>query len=108
MNEGWKCPVCGKVWGPHVDGCLECNGQVEYKWKFVPIPVPYVPYTPPWYNPPCVTWTTGDPIPPDSYTVTRPRAHRRRLHPHRASTSRRDADRRAVEQQRATGEPERA
>jgi hypothetical protein len=62
MSEGWKCPVCGKVWGPHVDGCRECNGQVEYKWNY-PVVIPYVPTYPtyPWYPPP-VTFcgTTSD------------------------------------------------
>jgi hypothetical protein len=59
MNEGWKCPVCEKVWGPHVDGCAECNGQHEYKWKYVP--VPYYPTYPSWWPP--VTYH-------DTYTVT--------------------------------------
>lgn len=25
MNQGWKCPNCGKAHGPHVDTCPEPN-----------------------------------------------------------------------------------
>ena len=25
QNQGWKCPVCGKVWGPSVGECRDCN-----------------------------------------------------------------------------------
>ena len=57
MSEGWKCPVCGKVWGPHVDGCRECNGQVEYKWRYIPVPYyPSYPTYPSWWPP--VTYET--------------------------------------------------
>ena len=26
-NVGWECPKCGKVWGPQVEGCLDCNDK---------------------------------------------------------------------------------
>ena len=25
VPEGWVCPKCGRVYGPHVDGCWWCN-----------------------------------------------------------------------------------
>ena len=53
MNEGWICPRCGKVWAPWMPSCT-CAG--------VTVPLPNKPWIPP--QP-----TTGDPIPPDHYTI---------------------------------------
>ena len=25
--QGWTCPKCGKVWGPHESQCWNCNNQ---------------------------------------------------------------------------------
>lgn len=25
MKEGWICPKCGRVWGPDIWGCQDCN-----------------------------------------------------------------------------------
>ena len=25
MNEGWKCPECGKIYAPYIDECEKCN-----------------------------------------------------------------------------------
>lgn len=24
---GWRCPVCGKIWAPHVSSCYYCNAE---------------------------------------------------------------------------------
>lgn len=57
MNEGWKCPQCGKIYAPWVPSCEAC----------IPVPAttvipPYIPSetqtptSPPWYGiPPKVT-----------------------------------------------------
>jgi len=29
LREGWVCPKCGKVYGPHVDECYDCNFQLS-------------------------------------------------------------------------------
>lgn len=29
LQEGWVCPKCGKVYGPHVDECYDCNFQLS-------------------------------------------------------------------------------
>lgn len=31
VQEGWACPKCGWVYGPHVDGCYRCNDPLGYK-----------------------------------------------------------------------------
>jgi len=41
MHTGWQCPVCGRIWGPTVKECKECN-------KFVPIEEFKRPYLPPF------------------------------------------------------------
>ncbi len=25
----WICPRCGKVWGPQIPGCFNCNAEVD-------------------------------------------------------------------------------
>lgn len=77
MKEGWKCPQCEKIYGPHVDECAECNENrdtsllEEYK-KLVPLipPIQYIPYPVypqpyrhPWDSPVWVGVGTGDPVP---------------------------------------------
>ena len=27
MQQGWECPKCGAVMGPHVDCCVNCRGN---------------------------------------------------------------------------------
>lgn len=27
MPTGWRCPVCGKIWAPHVSFCSYCNAE---------------------------------------------------------------------------------
>ena len=24
---GWRCPVCGKIWAPHISSCYYCNAE---------------------------------------------------------------------------------
>lgn len=35
INEGWKCPGCGRIYAPHVDHC-DCqknNWRINYPYK---------------------------------------------------------------------------
>ena len=36
MKEGWICPKCGRIWGPDIWGCQECNKAIQAPVK-VPI-----------------------------------------------------------------------
>lgn len=29
MSVGWKCPVCGRAWAPHVDQCRTCEPSTD-------------------------------------------------------------------------------
>lgn len=56
--EGWKCPNCGRVWGPHVDACRSCNAPVipcpqQYEYP------PWWRWSPPWWQPYTVTCSSG-------------------------------------------------
>lgn len=37
MLKGWKCPVCGRVYGPFVRSCQHCNGKIDKKIPATPI-----------------------------------------------------------------------
>ena len=37
MKEGWICPKCGRVWGPDIWGCQDCNKTPTRQVK-TPIP----------------------------------------------------------------------
>ena len=51
MNEGWKCPQCGRVFAPWVQECPYCSGQ-------------YVGSDPSRTDDPILREpTTGDPLP---------------------------------------------
>jgi hypothetical protein len=74
MREGWLCPRCGKVNGPHVDSC-DCEPQGEADTgtetiKTTPGVViqPCVPWGTPWPTPWLPTVWTGDGMQP--YRVT--------------------------------------
>jgi len=62
MNEGWKCPVCGKGNAPFQAKCLHC-ADTNYPDPYqIPQVVPQSPYQPiyptePWY-PPVIWYTT--------------------------------------------------
>jgi hypothetical protein len=32
MNDGWKCPECGRVYAPSVLQCEECSNTVPRAW----------------------------------------------------------------------------
>lgn len=33
FNQGWVCPRCGKVFAPHINECMYCNGvSVSSVW----------------------------------------------------------------------------
>lgn len=51
-TEGWMCPKCGNVYGPHVDECANCNGR---GWP-VYIPIPYYPGSWPKWETYRITW----------------------------------------------------
>lgn len=44
-NQGWKCPVCGKVHAPWVDGCdchrVTTNGTSTGKTESVSVHIPH-------------------------------------------------------------------
>lgn len=68
MNEGWKCPVCGRGVAPHEKHCDHHGQQITYQPVFVPAPIyqpmPYEPTrTPcdPWEPPPPITCDTLHP-----------------------------------------------
>lgn len=46
MNEGWKCPQCGRVYAPSVTECGACNGSVkiDYPNPNSPTVAPHLPY----------------------------------------------------------------
>lgn len=27
VKQGWQCPICGKIWAPHVSSCYYCNAE---------------------------------------------------------------------------------
>lgn len=37
MKEGWICPKCGRVWGPDIWGCQDCN-KTPVKQAKMPAP----------------------------------------------------------------------
>ena len=52
--KGWECPKCGGVYAPWVSECPQCSGGNSQQW-------PEGPTYP----------TTGDPIPPSPFIVSR-------------------------------------
>lgn len=46
MQQGWKCPNCGKAHGPHVDTCPEAGGLAPPLFP-VPLSWPGTLYDPP-------------------------------------------------------------
>lgn len=61
MNEGWKCPVCGRGVSPNEKHCDHGGQQVVYGPVIVPTPVwpdPYRGTGIPWEPPPPVTCET--------------------------------------------------
>jgi len=61
IQEGWKCPQCGKINAPFVRSC-DCSHYVSEPWR--PYPSPWLPYDPwvweKWVYPwPKITWN-GD------------------------------------------------
>lgn len=35
MKQGWKCPNCKAIWGPHVDICRTCAVDKALSWPTV-------------------------------------------------------------------------
>ena len=61
MNEGWKCPNCGKAHAPHVQTCPEPAQQMGIPYPVWPQPSPIdTGYWPPHL--PTVTCDTTGPV----------------------------------------------
>lgn len=48
LQQGWECPKCGAVMGPHVDVCVNCRGSIGHDaitsngdWAIFPSTSPY-------------------------------------------------------------------
>lgn len=63
MQEGWKCPECGRINAPFLDHC-PCKDEICETIKYVPIPnyIPVYPLIYPFDTTPYYT--------PDYYRVT--------------------------------------
>lgn len=35
-KEGWKCPECGRIWAPDVEGCKSCNNTMKRARVLIP------------------------------------------------------------------------
>ena len=49
--HGWVCPKCGKVYGPDVKECADCNGKIVNPITYIPYyPFGVTPYVSPWWG----------------------------------------------------------